>query len=725
MWRRFGSHLPLLLLALVLGAGPSATDARSSLCQPSRRLRDALADLDPRADACLSSQPCWREKIARAEGLLEKHPDEFHLHRAYQTLVMRLPGPERETEMEKLTDRYGQRARERALDPVAQYLYGRLQATKDEERERYEHSVELDPGFPWGHWGIGVTSWDQKSDDGSPRDQAAAEEQMATFMRLCPSRFQEPLTSSQWVGRPEFWRERLPALRSALETARNGERVLYLKDLWQLEFRVTPPVEHARIRVLQRGDLSRIERLRLESNPRWWETLDAGYRQVGDQEAHRRFQERMMAARPCSDAAVKARLKAWSDRHGGERPPKEGSAALSRETYDESAKWIRMCPEDLSFSLERFGAASELDDLPDGVVLAEVDRHLNVWERNKDRASMFRTPYFEAADLLLERGLDLERVPILLRKEIEVSEGATRISETDGFPESMRADVRRSQALREVENNAKLAEACLRLGRAAEAEDALVRSKADLDLLQEDPGMRPKAMFERIARFWHLRGEAAEALDRKLDAVAFYRRGQAVAGDDILAERGARLWKELGGSDASWEAFVPAAPQAPRVEIKDVAATSRWVEKSEPLARFELTDLASRTWRSDELKGKAVLINVWATWCAPCVAELPYIQRLHEKVAGDPGIAILTLNVDSNPGLVAPYVEKEGLSLPVLLAERYVTDLQGGLSIPQNWIVDPLGIVRRTQRGFSEQDAQVWVEETLAALREMAAARGR
>ncbi len=113
-----------------------------------------------------------------------------------------------------------------------------------------------------------------------------------------------------------------------------------------------------------------------------------------------------------------------------------------------------------------------------------------------------------------------------------------------------------------------------------------------------------------------------------------------------------------------------------------------------------------------------MLINVWATWCGPCRVELPYLARLEETAEELEGLRILTFNVDRNPGLIVPYLEREGLEFDVLLAERHVLDEQSGrLSIPQNWIVDPQGTIRREQSGFSAEAAELWLGEALRQMK--------
>jgi len=57
---------------------------------------------------------------------------------------------------------------------------------------------------------------------------------------------------------------------------------------------------------------------------------------------------------------------------------------------------------------------------------------------------------------------------------------------------------------------------------------------------------------------------------------------------------------------------------------------------AQPTPALELTDLQGQRWTNASLKGRAVVLNFWATWCPPCKEELPSLQTLHEIVAGSP-----------------------------------------------------------------------------------------
>jgi thiol-disulfide isomerase/thioredoxin len=114
---------------------------------------------------------------------------------------------------------------------------------------------------------------------------------------------------------------------------------------------------------------------------------------------------------------------------------------------------------------------------------------------------------------------------------------------------------------------------------------------------------------------------------------------------------------------------------------------------------------------------------MWATWCGPCRPELQSLQRLADRLGSGTSIDILTLNADVNPGVAAPYVQKEGIRLPVLLAESYVRAALKEWSLPRAWIVSPAGRIVYTLSGFQPDSHARWQEVTTSLLKELAEQR--
>ena len=97
------------------------------------------------------------------------------------------------------------------------------------------------------------------------------------------------------------------------------------------------------------------------------------------------------------------------------------------------------------------------------------------------------------------------------------------------------------------------------------------------------------------------------------------------------------------------------------------------MKPTKTLPLFELADLSGKTWRLKSLEGRAVLINVWATWCGPCQLELPKLEKLYRRTKDRTDVQILTLTIDEDVGLVAPFMKEKGYTFPVLPAYSFVT----------------------------------------------------
>jgi thiol-disulfide isomerase/thioredoxin len=247
---------------------------------------------------------------------------------------------------------------------------------------------------------------------------------------------------------------------------------------------------------------------------------------------------------------------------------------------------------------------------------------------------------------------------------------------------------------------------------------------------KEPPGSMPDGFAKRVAA-----GKAASEVDLDLmeghaqlalgnlepahallarAREGFDRLAELPLGEESLGQLGPR-YSELRERLAEARGVDPSALDLPPVEAEESMEPAEllaalWNELDEPLEPFQLQDLEGRTWTVDDLKGRTTLINIWATWCGPCRAELPHIQELHEEWKERDDVRVITFDMDHSIGGVAPYLEKEGYDFPVLLAIDYLQEL-GVNGIPQTWLIDARGHVRKKNMGFGSELAEEWVAD--------------
>jgi peroxiredoxin len=108
---------------------------------------------------------------------------------------------------------------------------------------------------------------------------------------------------------------------------------------------------------------------------------------------------------------------------------------------------------------------------------------------------------------------------------------------------------------------------------------------------------------------------------------------------------------------------------------------------------FTLSDMNGDPVTLSSLRGKVVLVNFWATWCPPCRAEKPTMERLHHAFSGQ-DFVILAVNTENDVAAVRDYLSKNPLSFPVLLDnEARVQSLYGVFRFPETFLIGKDGTV--------------------------------
>jgi thiol-disulfide isomerase/thioredoxin len=133
---------------------------------------------------------------------------------------------------------------------------------------------------------------------------------------------------------------------------------------------------------------------------------------------------------------------------------------------------------------------------------------------------------------------------------------------------------------------------------------------------------------------------------------------------------------------------------------------------------FTIKDLDEKKIDFTEFKGKVVFLNLWATWCGPCRAEMPGIQRLHDQIAGE-NIVFIMLSIDpeGQQAKVKKYIAGNKFIFPVFMPSGQLPDLLNVHTIPTTFIITRDGKVATKKVGATDFDTSKFKQylEDLAA----------
>lgn len=110
---------------------------------------------------------------------------------------------------------------------------------------------------------------------------------------------------------------------------------------------------------------------------------------------------------------------------------------------------------------------------------------------------------------------------------------------------------------------------------------------------------------------------------------------------------------------------------------------------------FEVKLISGETFKLSDHRGKVVLLNIWATWCAPCHEETPDLEHLYKKYKEE-GFLVLGVSIDKQgESVVKPFMEKYGVSYPVVIDKGTIMDKYGPtMGIPTTYIIGKEGTLQ-------------------------------
>lgn len=142
------------------------------------------------------------------------------------------------------------------------------------------------------------------------------------------------------------------------------------------------------------------------------------------------------------------------------------------------------------------------------------------------------------------------------------------------------------------------------------------------------------------------------------------------------------------------------------------------VPAGDKAADFKLEQLNGTTLSLDQLKGKVVFLNIWATWCGPCREEMPSMETLYDEMKGNKDFVMLAVSQDTKGrSVVAPYIAQYGYNFTVLLdPENKVGESYDVSGVPETFIINRNGRIVAHHMGafdWSRPDVKEALKELL------------
>jgi len=595
------------------------------------------------------------------------------------------------------------RAEENSKDPMALTLAGAALHRYDTPRaiELLMKAREAGPNFPWSALKLA-----EIFQAGRYQDLEKARTFFRTYADLCGGSISN---SADWVmskvGTPADQAEIARRIRVRLETA-DSPQADDFEMLWAVEFRTRPPQEHAALRKQVAKDVERL--LALKPERRTLGTILNGMKQSGaSKEDLASFEDRVLKEAPTSHTAYAIAFDRWNRDHKEPDNHKDTAAWEAWRAARRTAmkEWTGRFAEVRWLADSYLKERIEASEISATEAVRAMDQSVS---KSEARSSGDMWSYSNAATPLLQKGWAPAKTAGWLEKAWPYAEVLDRWNLED----DTLTDDRRQQLADQPGYRGYLGSELLRAFHAAGRKDIPASLRTYLDGAMPAKGSGHSSRYRALAWLAAVDGRSADSLAYFQQALFTREKApQVFRGklEDPLLDEARTAFLKAGGTEKAFAAWSRAPSGAQQL------AEGRWEKPKKPLPAFELADLSGTTWKLKQLEGKAVLINLWATWCGPCRSELPHFQKLYENTKESSVVQVISFNVDEEFGLVEPYMKEHGFTFPVLAAFGLVRGMFDGYGIPQNWLVDPKGDWIATQIGFDASDTD-WVSSMLKRL---------
>jgi thiol-disulfide isomerase/thioredoxin len=604
-----------------------------------------------------------------------------------------------------LRDSYVKAAEANSADPLALTLAATALVRFNTPRaiELLDRARQMDAQFPWAALKLA-----ELYQTGKFEDKAKSRQNAEVFVGICGAGSPSVLGQTVMKALDKPAQAAIAQARSAALDADPAPEPSAYSELWALEFRLRPPAEHPELRKQVAKDMERL--LAGKLNPRDADTLLSGFKQSGaSADAITAFEDRIIREAPTSGDAFEIVSERWVKQHPEPKDHKDKTAweAYEKLALAEKKQWAVRFTE-VTWLADQ---AADLDGRIKSGELQEKEAVALIEERLQQDVTKYGpsfSMYMNAADRVGRQNWAAARAFEWMTTSWTLFEETRRRNlEDDTLTDVQRRDIYPDASYRTYVATAYL-RAAWRAGR--KEVPAALRELVEGPLPEkktEIPGR-----YRAMAWLAQVDGRPADALAWFQQALFLrsgppqYRRGKF---EDQMLDEARAAFLKTGGGERAFAVWSQPPGSAPKL------AEGYWVKPVKALPDFELSDITGRKWTLKQLQGKAVLINLWATWCGPCRAEQPHLQKLYEMTKDRSDMAVISFNIDEDLGLVEPYLKEKGYTYPALVARDLVRDVLNSIAIPQNWLVTADGRWIATQIGFDSADTN-WENSMLKRL---------
>ncbi len=125
---------------------------------------------------------------------------------------------------------------------------------------------------------------------------------------------------------------------------------------------------------------------------------------------------------------------------------------------------------------------------------------------------------------------------------------------------------------------------------------------------------------------------------------------------------------------------------------------------------FSIKDIDGNKISFDQFKGKTIFMNFWATWCPPCIAEMPDIHELRTSLRNRDDIIFIMISMDRKQQKAKEFMVKENLDLPVYFLNTQLPEIYDTHSIPTTYVISPQGKIVAKHHGIAKYNSEKFTE---------------